>query len=109
MPPRPNSPAMRYRPANTVPGRKRPSSTLLVALRRGTLAAPLPSTTVSAEVASSGAAQEAQKRLFAAQSCEQPLPSTTVSAEVASSGAAQEAQKRLFAAQSCEQAGHRTI
>src|ERR1035437_6652473 len=68
MPPRPNSPAMRYRPANTVPGRKRPSSTLLAALRRGTPAAPLPSTTVSAEVASSGAAQEAQNRLSSAQS-----------------------------------------
>src|ERR1035437_9284087 len=70
MPPRPNSPAMRYRPANTVPGRKRPSSTLLVALRRGTLAAPLPSTTVSAEGASSGAAQEAQNRLLSPQSRE---------------------------------------
>jgi hypothetical protein len=62
---------MRYRPANTVPGRKRPSSTLLVALRRGTLAAPLPSTTVSSEVASNGAAQDEQNRLFWAHSREQ--------------------------------------
>src|ERR1035441_5494050 len=71
MPPRPKSPAMRYRPATTVPGRKRPSSTLLVVLRWGTLEAPVPRTTVSAEVASSGAAQDEQKWLFWAHSCEQ--------------------------------------
>ena len=62
---------MRYRPASTVPGRKRPSSTLLVALGGGAPAAPFPNTTVSAEVASSGAAQDAQKRLFWAHSREQ--------------------------------------
>src|ERR1035441_9500809 len=71
MPPRPNSPAMRYRPATTVPGRKRPSSTLLAALRWGTLEGPVPRATVSAEVASSGAAQDEQKRLFWAHSREQ--------------------------------------
>src|SRR5664279_4434846 len=71
MPPRPRSPAMRYRPATTVPGRNRPSSTLLVVLRWGTLAAPVPRTTVSAELASSGAAQDEQKRLFWAHSREQ--------------------------------------
>src|ERR1017187_99647 len=71
MPPRPKSPAMRYRPATTVPGRKRPSSTLMVVLRWGTLEAPVPRTTVSAELASSGAAQDEQKRLFWAHSREQ--------------------------------------
>jgi hypothetical protein len=59
---------MRYRPATTVPGRKRPSSTVEVALRWGTLVAPVPNTTVSAEVESSGAAQDEQKRLFSTHS-----------------------------------------
>src|ERR1039457_4290302 len=77
MPPRPKSPAMRYRPATTVPGSTRPSSTLLVVLRWGTLEAPVPRTTVSAEVASSGAAQDEQKRLFLAHSCEQAGHRTT--------------------------------
>src|SRR4051812_3134940 len=83
MPPRPSNPAIRYRPAITVPGRNRPSSTMLVALMCGT-------------VADAGADPTL-------------APSTIVSADVASSGAEQAAQYRLLSAHSFVQAGHRTI
>src|SRR5215469_253951 len=59
MPPRPSSPAIRYRPANTVPGRNRPSSTLLEELRCGA-EGPAGMSAVSAELRSKRAVHQEQ-------------------------------------------------
>src|SRR5258708_38381094 len=53
------------------PGRKRPSSTLLLEESRGAVAEAGPITTVSALVASAGAAQWEQNRASAGTGCEQ--------------------------------------